>query len=131
MRSVPRRRCHRPARPSLEDLYGHPCIARSDGSTESSTKPYIRESIVNPDAKMAAGISVDHAEVKDQIDEEEVASLIAYIKALAGAARAPNEAEDKRQRITDARQRLKSQATAATRREELPERRATASSRGC
>jgi cytochrome c oxidase subunit II len=80
--------CHRDdagARgPSLVNLFGSP-VQLADGRTVIADEAYLRESILNPTAKMVAGYAPLMPTYQGQVSEEGLASLIAYIKALGGA----------------------------------------------
>jgi cytochrome c oxidase subunit 2 len=68
--------------PNLRGLYNKPVLL-SDGSTVIADDAYIRESILDPNAKIAASFERDIMPVfKDQLSEENVIQLIAYIKSL-------------------------------------------------
>lgn len=75
--------CHsnKQVAPLLEGLYGQAAHALANGSTVKADEAYIRESIVNPTAKVAKGYppimpSFSH------LPQEEVDALVAYIKSL-------------------------------------------------
>jgi cytochrome c oxidase subunit 2 len=78
--------CHRgdsQARaPNLTGLYGHP-VKLNDGRTIVADDAYIRESILDPPAKVVAGFQPIMPSFRGQVDEEGILSLIAYIKSLA------------------------------------------------
>ncbi len=71
--------------PSLDGLYGH-LVALQDGTTVRADESYIRESILDPRAQVVAGFQPIMPTFRNQLDEEQVLELIAYIKSL-GAAR--------------------------------------------
>jgi cytochrome c oxidase subunit 2 len=77
--------CHRPdslARgPNLEGLFGRP-VKLSDGRTIVADESYIRESIVNPGAKLVEGYQPIMPTFQGLIDEEGILQLTAYIKTL-------------------------------------------------
>ena len=91
--------CHRDdagARgPSLTGLFGSP-VQLANGQTVIADESYIRESILNPTAKMVAGYAPLMPTYQGQVSEEGVASLIAYIKSLGdgGPAGAATQAMD-------------------------------------
>ena len=68
--------------PVLVGLYGKP-VQLNDGRTVRADDAYIRESILDPNAKIVFGFQPDIMPVfKGQVSEEEVIQLIAYIKSL-------------------------------------------------
>jgi cytochrome c oxidase subunit 2 len=75
--------CHRPdslARgPNLEGLFGK-TVQLADGRTVVANETYIRESIVNPNAKMVAGFQPLMPTFQGLISEEGLLQLVAYIK---------------------------------------------------
>jgi cytochrome c oxidase subunit II len=77
--------CHsadsRARAPVLEDLYGR-TVHLQDGRIVRAEEAYIRESILYPDAKIVAGFQSIMPPFKGQVNEEEIAQLIAFIKAL-------------------------------------------------
>ncbi len=90
------RSCHRvdaPGRgPVLEDVYGNEVLLRS-GETVVADESYIRESILNPSAKIVAGYQTQMPTFQGQVTEEQVLQLIAYIKSLGPAERINTEPE--------------------------------------
>src|SRR5207248_4019295 len=74
--------CHRgdaQARaPNLAGAYGRP-VHLNDGRTVVMDESYIRESILNPQAKIVAGFEPIMPSFQGQVDEEGVLALIAYI----------------------------------------------------
>jgi cytochrome c oxidase subunit 2 len=77
--------CHRPdslARgPNLEGLFGK-TVQLADGRSVVADESYIRESIVNPNAKMVAGFQPLMPTFQGLISEEGLLQLVAYIKTL-------------------------------------------------
>ncbi len=68
--------------PNLRGLYNKP-VMLADGRTVVADDAYIRESILDPNAKIAAGFEPGIMPVfKGQISEEAVIQLIAFIKSL-------------------------------------------------
>ncbi len=53
-----------------------------DGRTITADESYIRESILNPGAKIVSGFKNIMPTFEGQLSEEEVIGLVAYIKAL-------------------------------------------------
>lgn len=69
--------------PNLRGLYGTR-VQLQDGSTVMADDAYIRESILNPNAKITAGFRPDIMPTfQGQISEEGILQLIVYIKSLA------------------------------------------------
>lgn len=75
--------CHRAQAgalgPSLAGLFGHN-VSLQDGSTVVADEDYIRESILNPQAKIVAGYQPIMPTFKGLVNEEQLMQLIAYIK---------------------------------------------------
>jgi cytochrome c oxidase subunit II len=67
--------------PSLEGLFGH-AVDLNGGQTVTADEAYIRESILNPSAKVVANFLPVMPTFKGQITEEQMIQLIAYIKSL-------------------------------------------------
>jgi len=68
--------------PSLRNVYGHP-VQLDDGRTVLADEAYLRESILNPNAKIVKGYHKDLMPVfQGQINEEALLQLIVYIKSL-------------------------------------------------
>jgi cytochrome c oxidase subunit 2 len=67
--------------PGLGGLFGH-AVALSDGSSVTADEGYLYESIVNPSAKIVKGFSPIMPIFKGVLSEEEVNSLVTYIKSL-------------------------------------------------
>ncbi|HKC62012.1 MAG TPA: cytochrome c oxidase subunit II [Pyrinomonadaceae bacterium] len=67
--------------PSLDGLYGN-TVALQNGETVRADENYLRESILNPRAKIVAGFQPIMPTFQNQLDEEQVLELIAYIKSL-------------------------------------------------
>ncbi len=68
--------------PALAGVFGHE-VKLADGSTVLGDENYMRESIINPQAKIVAGYAPVMPTFKGQVDEEQLLQLIAYIKSLA------------------------------------------------
>jgi cytochrome c oxidase subunit II len=77
--------CHRPdttARaPMLWGLFGK-TVTLYDGQTVVADETYIRESIVNPAAKIVSGYQPIMPTYRGQVSEEEIIQLIRYIQAM-------------------------------------------------
>ena len=67
--------------PSLAGLFGTRCRCRT-AATVVADDAYLRESILNPPAKIVAGYQPVMPTFQGQLDEEQVLQLIAYIKSL-------------------------------------------------
>src|SRR5207302_3451467 len=67
--------------PVLEELYGRRVPLR-DGRMVLADDDYIRESILDPGAKIVAGWENIMPTFRGQVSEEEIIELIAYIKSL-------------------------------------------------
>jgi cytochrome c oxidase subunit 2 len=67
--------------PSLSNLFGQP-VRLADGSTVVADEAYLRESILNPAAKVVAGYPTNMPTFQGQLTEEQVFHLIEYIKSL-------------------------------------------------
>jgi cytochrome c oxidase subunit 2 len=68
--------------PSMQGLYGA-TEKMADGSTVTADENYLRESILNPNAKIVAGYPAVMPSYQGQISEDQLNQLIAYIKSLA------------------------------------------------
>jgi cytochrome c oxidase subunit 2 len=67
--------------PSLNGLYGAKVLL-ADGSTVTADEGYIRESILDPKAKIVAGYQPLMPAFQGQLTEEQILNLTAYIKSL-------------------------------------------------
>ena len=67
--------------PSLDGLYGS-AVALQSGETTRADESYIRESILAPRARIVAGFQPVMPTFQNQLDEEQILELIAYIKSL-------------------------------------------------
>jgi cytochrome c oxidase subunit 2 len=67
--------------PSLNGLYGAKVLL-ADGSTVTADEGYIRESILDPKAKIVAGYQPLMPTFQGQLTEEQILNLTAYIKSL-------------------------------------------------
>ena len=65
----------------LESLFGR-SVVLNDGRAIEADENYIRESIVNPSAKIVAGYENIMPTFKGQVSEEEIFELIAFIQSL-------------------------------------------------
>ena len=77
--------CHEPGgtvrAPSLEGVFGGP-VPLSDGSVVTADEHYIRDSILNPQAQVAAGYQPVMPTFAGQISEDDLAKLVAYIESV-------------------------------------------------
>ncbi len=63
-------------------MYGNPVVL-DDGRTVNADEAYIRESILNPNAKIVKGYQRDIMPVfQGQISEDGLLALISYVKSL-------------------------------------------------
>ena len=72
--------------PPLAGLYGSQ-VALADGSTALADDAYLTEAIREPDATRVAGYDV--AMPSNDLDDEQIAAVIAYIRALGDAEAEP------------------------------------------
>jgi cytochrome c oxidase subunit 2 len=84
--------CHRAdsgARgPLLNGVFGS-TVQLANGSTVTADAAYIRESILNPTAKVVAGFAPIMPTFQGRVSEEQLLALTEYIKSLPAATRAP------------------------------------------
>ncbi len=77
--------CHNPdgggRGPSLEEVFGR-TVALESGQSIVADESYIRESILNPRARVVAGFRPVMPTFQGQITEEQLLQLLAYIKSL-------------------------------------------------
>ena len=69
--------------PVLEGLFGKQ-VQLQDGRTVTVDESYIRESILDPKAKVAAGYEPIMPNFTGLLSEEQIAQLVAYIKSIGG-----------------------------------------------
>ncbi len=70
--------------PNLVGVSGKPVLLE-DGRTVTADENYIRESILNPGAKIVAGFKNIMPSFQGVVNEEQLLSLIAYVKSLQGS----------------------------------------------
>jgi cytochrome c oxidase subunit 2 len=70
--------------PSLKGLFGRK-VALADGRTVTVDENYLRESILQPMAKVAAGFQPVMPSYQGQLNEEQVQQLVAYLKTLSAS----------------------------------------------
>jgi cytochrome c oxidase subunit 2 len=68
--------------PTLYGLFGKQQAIEGDGNV-TVDEAYIRESILNPQAKLAAGFQNIMPTFQGQLNEEQILQLVAYIRSLA------------------------------------------------
>jgi cytochrome c oxidase subunit 2 len=74
--------------PPLEGLYGAP-VPLADGTIVTADEQYIRDSILLPQKQIAAGYPRIMPTFANQLGEEDVLKLVAYVKSLADEAPEP------------------------------------------
>jgi cytochrome c oxidase subunit 2 len=67
--------------PILSGVYGNP-VRLEDGRTVVADDNYIRESIVNPSAKIVSGFKPIMPVFQGLLNEEQLNELVAYVKSL-------------------------------------------------
>ena len=70
--------------PNLIGIYGKP-VQLEDGRTVVADEDYIRESIVNSQAKIVSGFKPIMPIFQGQISDEQLNALVAYVKSLSQA----------------------------------------------
>ena len=80
LRYLPPQQRHWP-RPSLNGVYGAKVLL-ADGTTVTADDAYIRESILQPKAKIVAGYQPVMPTFQGLVTEEQILNLTAYIKSL-------------------------------------------------
>ena len=87
--------CHRngPTQrgPALEGLYGT-TVALKGGGSVTADDAYIRESIVNPTAKVVDGYEPLMPVYLSQLSEEQINALMTYVRETLGKAERPKDA---------------------------------------
>ena len=68
--------------PNLVGVFGKPVLL-DDGRTVVADENYIRESILNPGAKIVSGFKPIMPTFQGQVSEENLMALVAYVKSLA------------------------------------------------
>jgi cytochrome c oxidase subunit 2 len=86
--------CHRPdgdgIGPSLAGVFGRPVTDPGCG-TLTVDDEYVRESILNPSATVAAGFAPVMPTFAGKVTEEQLRALIAYVKSLSVPVQAPRQ----------------------------------------
>jgi cytochrome c oxidase subunit 2 len=67
--------------PTLAGIFGKP-VQLEDGRTVMADENYIRESILNPQAKVVAGFKPIMPTFQGQVTEESLGALVSYVKSL-------------------------------------------------
>jgi cytochrome c oxidase subunit 2 len=67
--------------PNLVGIYGKPVLLE-DGRTVVADENYIRESILQPAAKIVSGFKPIMPTFQGQISDEQLNALVAYVKSL-------------------------------------------------
>jgi cytochrome c oxidase subunit 2 len=67
--------------PTLAGVFGKP-VQLEDGRTVMADENYIRESILNPQAKIVAGFKPIMPTFQGQVTEESLGALVSYVKSL-------------------------------------------------
>jgi len=67
--------------PNLVGVFGKP-VQLNDGRTVNADENYIRESILNPQAKIVAGFQGIMPTFQGQVTEESLGALVSYVKSL-------------------------------------------------
>src|SRR5450755_1460994 len=68
--------------PNLTGVFGKPVLLE-DGRTVVADENYVRESILNPGAKIVSGFKPIMPTFQGQVSEENLMALVAYVKSLA------------------------------------------------
>ena len=83
--------CHRagmPGRgPNLQGLFGKP-VQLADGRTITADENYLRESVLDPGAKIVNGFRPVMPTFQGLVSEEQLSALVAYMKSLSESGRA-------------------------------------------
>jgi len=84
--------CHADARvaPPLADIYGR-VVRLEAGTTAMADDAYLRESILDPGARVVAGYSALMPSYRDHLSSGQVADLLAYLRSTASTAKAALE----------------------------------------
>lgn len=87
--------------PNLQGVFGKPVLLQ-DGRTVTADENYIRESILDPGAKIVNGYKPVMPTFQGLVSEEQLNALVAYVKSLSKAS--PGQASSKASASTDALQ---------------------------
>jgi cytochrome c oxidase subunit 2 len=80
--------CHATRAPTMAGLFGR-TVQLEGGQSVVADENYLRESIIEPSAKIVKGFPPLMPSFKGQLTEEQVMDLVAYIKSMAGATNEP------------------------------------------
>jgi cytochrome c oxidase subunit 2 len=86
--------CHGQIAPTLAGVYGS-SVMLADGTTVPADDAYLRESILNPSAKVVAGFPPVMPTYTARVTTEQLDDLIQYIKSLGAAAPATQSPQDR------------------------------------
>ena len=78
--------------PTLVGMFGKPVLLE-DGRTVIADENYVRESILEPAAKITKGFSPVMPTFQGQLSDEQLNSLVAYVKSMAQPAGQPANAK--------------------------------------
>jgi cytochrome c oxidase subunit 2 len=70
--------------PMLNGVFGHP-VQLEDGRVVTADENYVRESVMQPAAKIVSGFKNIMPSWQGQVNEEQLNQLVAYIKSLSPA----------------------------------------------
>ena len=70
--------------PNLKGIFGKP-VQLQDGRTILADDNYVRESVLNPTAKVVSGFQPIMPSFQGQVSEEQLNALVAYVKSLSQA----------------------------------------------
>jgi cytochrome c oxidase subunit 2 len=79
--------------PVLEGVYGSR-VALADGSSVDADDEYLRESVVDPGAKVVTGFTAIMPTYRQSLDDQQLMALVAYLKALGATRRPPSAAAE-------------------------------------
>jgi len=79
--------------PNLQGIYNKPVLLE-DGRTVIADENYVRESILNPTAKIVSGFKPIMPTFQGILNEEQVNALVAYVKSLSQPATATTELQN-------------------------------------
>src|SRR5437867_10664844 len=74
--------------PNLTGVFGKPVLLE-DGRTVVADENYVRESVLVPTAKVVSGFKPVMPSFQGQVSEEQLTSLVEYVKSLSQAPAAP------------------------------------------
>ena len=81
--------------PSLVGVYGHP-VHLTNGQTVNADDAYVRESILDPNAKIVAGYTPMMPSFQGQLSDEQILDLIAYIRSMSAEPGKQQEQEEEK-----------------------------------